>query len=155
VALKQYKLPAKISVVLNTGLRQFSGMPDAHRHQLESMKKLLDVEDKKHCLSCANYTKMLDLLLFIEEHQMCKDIRDYDREDMVLKRTPGGRLLELEVPGLAEHRPSVMVNDSVFVRESKQSGTLFEGYVHEVREASVLLKFSNRLGSAKTCCEKV
>ncbi|RZC37172.1 helicase mov-10-B.1, partial [Asbolus verrucosus] len=143
VPLKPYRLPIDIEVVLNAGLKPFKGISKSQEIQLANIKNLLNSETKQHSLQANNYTKLLDMLLYIEEHQMYKDIRDYDREDQILKRV-GGDLLELEVPGLAEHRPSVIFGDSVFVREHKSSKTLYEGFVHKVKESSVLLKFSKK-----------
>lgn len=43
-----------------------------------------------------NYSKMLEMLLFIEEHQMQKNIKDYNKENQVLKKV-GEDMFELEV----------------------------------------------------------
>ncbi|XP_044255237.1 putative helicase mov-10-B.1 [Tribolium madens] len=143
VPLNNYRLPFDIIGCLNAGLKEFAGMTSSQHGQLLYLKNLLNVENKQNCLAPRNYTKMLDMLLYIEEHQMLKDIKDYNREDQILKKVSGG-MFELEVPGLAEHRPSVVFGDAVYVRENKNSKILFEGFVHKVKESSVLLKFSRR-----------
>ena len=66
-------------------------------------------------------------------------------------------LLQLEIPGLAEKRPSVLRGDRIYVTVATDS-TLdietpnldrnlreYEGYVHEVEETRVLLGFSDKL----------
>ncbi|EFA02630.2 putative RNA helicase armi-like Protein [Tribolium castaneum] len=146
VSLNNYRLSFDIIACLNAGLKEFPGMSSAQRGQLLYLKSLLNVDNKQNCLTPRNYTKMLDMLLYFEEHQMLKNIKDYDREDQILKKAGGG-LFELEVPGLAEHRPSVVFGDAVYIRENKKSTTLFEGFVHKVKESSVLLKFSHRFAT--------
>ena len=49
----------------------------------------------------------------------------------------------LQIPGLAENRPSVLKGDHLFFRKSGQS-TEYQGYVHEVRLEEVRLKFAQR-----------
>ena len=66
-------------------------------------------------------------------------------------------LLQLEIPGLAEKRPSVLRGDKIYVTVATDS-TLdvdnpsldknlreYEGFVHEVEETRVLLGFSDKL----------
>ena len=66
-------------------------------------------------------------------------------------------LLQLEIPGLAEKRPSVLKGDKIYVTiaadeilDIKNPGKErnvkeYEGFVHEVEETRVLLGFSERL----------
>ena len=66
-------------------------------------------------------------------------------------------LLQLEIPGLAEKRPSVLRGDKIYVTvatdtlldienpRSNQHQKEYEGYVHEVEETTVLLGFSDKL----------
>lgn len=51
-----------------------------------SCRKLLNVENHKQCLNATNYIDMLNLLLYLEEHQMNMNIRDYDTESTELKK---------------------------------------------------------------------
>ena len=67
-------------------------------------------------------------------------------------------LLQLDIPGLAEKRPSVLRGDKIYATVSadttlniesprKNSKTIqeYEGVVHEVQETKVLLGFSDKL----------
>ena len=67
-------------------------------------------------------------------------------------------LLQLDIPGLAEKRPSVLRGDKIYATvssdatlniesPSKSSKTIqeYEGVVHEVQETKVLLGFSDKL----------
>lgn len=55
------------------------------------------------------------------------------------------RVTRLEVPGLAEKRPSVIVGDRFFVKESGSPDSLpYEGFVHHVENRVVLLQFHRK-----------
>lgn len=46
------------------------------------------------------------------------------------------------MPGLAEHRPSLIVRDQILVTDSP--GVMYQGFVHKVMENSVVLGFNER-----------
>lgn len=76
-------------------------------------------------------------LLYIEETQLLADLSCFDMvEDRATSLTQHGRLHFLEVPGLAENRPSVLLYDSISV---KKVGTTrrYEGRVEKVELARV------------------
>ncbi|XP_029769683.1 helicase MOV-10 [Terrapene carolina triunguis] len=101
-------------------------------------------------LQFENYQEKFQLLLHLEELQMEVDIRRYDMQDVpMVKDTQNKRLLILEVPGVAENRPSVLRGDHLFVTRSEQR-TLpqlvqYKGYVHAVELERVKLGFSPNL----------
>lgn len=56
------------------------------------------------------------------------------------------KFLYLDVPGLAENRPSVLTGDKIYVRPlGGQSTQNFEGRVEEVLDTKVKLAFSPKL----------
>ena len=57
------------------------------------------------------------------------------------------RLFKLLVPGLSENRPSVMRGDTIYVRNTQATDIEYEGTVEEVREDSVMVRFSHRLSN--------
>ncbi|XP_053562625.1 helicase MOV-10 [Bombina bombina] len=97
-----------------------------------------------------NYKERFQLMLYLEEIQMEIDIRRYDQKDkkMELDRR-NKRLLVLDVPGVAENRPSVLRGDHLFVTfadERDRSDMIsYKGYVHGVELERVRLGFSNNL----------
>ena len=101
-------------------------------------------------LAYDNYFKRFSLLLHCEEQQMKLDIRNYDMEQVKMVAR-GPRLLVLDVPGLAENRPSVLKGDKLLacVYASPSAGSpenrTYEGYIHEVEETRVLIGFSPKL----------
>ena len=56
-----------------------------------------------------------------------------------------GDFFFLSVPGLAEKRPSVLRGDKIFVCVGDQINKSYQGYVHEVLEKEVKIKFSPEL----------
>jgi helicase MOV-10 len=63
----------------------------------------------------------------------------------------GDNLLSLEVPGLAENRPSVLKGDRIYVRVYASSNNPepekkeYEGIVHEVENTRILVGFAKDL----------
>lgn len=52
--------------------------------------------------------------------------------------------LSIQVPGLAEKRPSLIKGDRLYASCDADRETEFEGYVHEIQQTGVWLKFSER-----------
>ncbi|XP_073471825.1 putative helicase MOV-10 [Aquarana catesbeiana] len=96
------------------------------------------------------YNEKFHLLLHLEEKQMEIDIRKYDQKKQKMERHPRDKhLLILEVPGVAENRPSVLKGDHLFVSLSEESEApekvSYKGYVHGVELEKVRLGFSHQL----------
>ena len=91
---------------------------------------------------CENFSK----LLHVEELQMEVDIEKYKMAKAKLHEDKG--YLTLDVPGLAENRPSLVRGDQLLVRKlaaddtPEKNGKLYQGFVHLVGLNKVFLKFS-------------
>ncbi|XP_057401942.1 helicase MOV-10 isoform X2 [Balaenoptera acutorostrata] len=103
-------------------------------------------------LKWRNYEVKLRLLLHLEELQMEHDIRHYDLESVPMTWDPVDQnpgLLTLEVPGVAESRPSVLRGDHLFALLSSETHqedpVTYKGFVHKVELDRVKLSFSTRL----------
>ncbi|KIO21487.1 hypothetical protein M407DRAFT_218212 [Tulasnella calospora MUT 4182] len=84
-------------------------------------------------LEPSTYPNHWQTLLWLEEYQAEKDMEHYDQADVAF----------VEVPGLAERRPSVVIGDSVLVRRlNSGSDKWFRGFVHGVQQNNVMLGFS-------------
>ncbi|PKU37167.1 helicase mov-10 [Limosa lapponica baueri] len=107
-----------------------------------AMRSLLEAP-----LQPGNYQKKFQLLLHLEEIQMEVDIRRYDMQDVPMVQDRG--LLVLDVPGVAENRPSVLRGDHLFVHLSSERDcsplVQYKGYVHGVELEKVRLGFSSKL----------
>jgi putative helicase MOV10L1 len=131
--LGEYALPAKMSTDA-----VYSDFDD-----LMNTYPLLDEELSKH-----NYPEKWHCLLHIEEASLLYRMRQYEMHGIVL-RDAGQRFLSLDVPGLAEKRPSLMLGDTAIVRPQVRllgnyngvPNQKYEGVIEEVRSQSVLMAF--------------
>ncbi|KAF8632166.1 hypothetical protein AX17_004907 [Amanita inopinata Kibby_2008] len=79
-------------------------------------------------------------LLWIEEVRTEQDLERYDIPDATLQKH--NSYYYIEVPGLAEKRPSVLVGDRILVqRHGATEGHWYEGFVHVIRQREVGLRF--------------
>lgn len=94
--------------------------------------------------------------LYIDDKHYCRvDIERYDQEASLLDPSPGGLHLcvalsyfvhcinnfSLNVPGLAEKRPSLIVGDRILLRQHGGPPRWWSGYVHKVELHRVGLRF--------------
>lgn len=101
-------------------------------------------------LSRENYVDKFHLLLYIEEIQYRTEILSYSMDSTILQRKQRGNLLHLEVPGLAENRPSLLIGDRVYAAKldakgQQYDGYEYEGFVHSVEQQQVGLGFNRKL----------
>jgi len=69
-------------------------------------------------LTMLNYSDRFHMLLYLEEIQGILDMQKYDLERVCFRIAgPGGQFLALEVPGLAEKRPSLLLGDRVIASD--------------------------------------
>ncbi|XP_023798010.1 putative helicase MOV-10 [Cyanistes caeruleus] len=98
-------------------------------------------------LQAENYQQKFQLLLHLEEIQMEVDIRRYDMQDVTMVQERA--LLVLNVPGVAESRPSLLRGDHLFAHLSSERDhsplVQYKGYVHSVELEKVRLGFSSKL----------
>lgn len=119
--LLDYPIPAEIRDMLNNHV-----IPDAVNEGL-TMK---------------NYGPFFKNLLAMEEIKLEEDMRAYGMEGVTMKRNRR-QMLSLEVPGLAEKRPSLLIGDFIFVKLANGDETLkpHQGHIHCVEAEEILLKF--------------
>uniref|UniRef100_A0AAX7UW94 RNA helicase n=1 Tax=Astatotilapia calliptera TaxID=8154 RepID=A0AAX7UW94_ASTCA len=144
VKLKEYRVPSYIRNLL-TSLKYSSFNAKSSFTQLFSILE--------SPLNWENYTERFQVLLYLEELQMEVDIKRYnipntDRGHATMtKDKTNKKLLVLEVPGVAENRPSVLRGDKLLVYPVGEPGVKYCGYVHSVHLDSVKLGFSSQLVS--------
>lgn len=103
------------------------------------------IEDNLPCLTqdlnINNYTDRWHNLLYMEEIQENILIRVYDKKQTFLLKCDD--CLALEVSGLSEMRPSLVLGDKAIVKDLwGNRPSRYEGYIHEIRGNLVLMKFS-------------
>ncbi|PBK87850.1 P-loop containing nucleoside triphosphate hydrolase protein [Armillaria gallica] len=95
------------------------------------------------------YGKYYKHLIWTEEFKMSEDLEYYDIPDAQLSQH--NQYYYLNVPGLAEKRPSVLVGDVILARRSDApEGHWYSGGVHVVRKEEVGLCFNRAFRLAPT-----
>uniref|UniRef100_A0A3P9J5U5 RNA helicase n=1 Tax=Oryzias latipes TaxID=8090 RepID=A0A3P9J5U5_ORYLA len=119
------------------------------KHKMEDSELFSSLDRQRKCLDSSldmeNYSRRFHLLLHLEEIRMEADIRKYDLHDQTMSLDQHNRnLFVLEVPGLAENRPSVLRGDCLRVTRSDDTAaeiTVYEGRVHKIEQNKLLLDF--------------
>lgn len=94
-------------------------------------------------LNIQNYTDRWHNLLFLEEIEEILKLRNYDLPKTFLNKC--NEYFSLEVKGLSENKPSLLVGHSVIVTDIWDSNkTKYEGVIHIVRGENILMKFHPR-----------
>ena len=144
IELQFYNIPSTTRHLVNKGLKGTREMTETDKIDLTAIKSV--VEDP---VKIGSYVKRFQHLMHFEEIQMEYDIRKYDMEAVTMNvSSDNRRLLVLEVPSLAENRPSVLKGDRLYVRINNNglSGDReFQGYVHNVKLLEVTLGFDDSL----------
>eukprot|EP01033_Poteriospumella_lacustris_P015728 gene15729-11255_t len=90
-------------------------------------------------LNSTRYAELFSKLLFAEEVAVLEEVESYGLENVSFTRER--RLYVIEVPGLSENRPSVVVGDSVEVCRPTDQRSLHKGFVHDVRQSTIAVRF--------------
>nr|XP_033813500.1 RNA helicase Mov10l1 isoform X2 [Geotrypetes seraphini] len=99
-------------------------------------------------LSITNYLKRFSTLLWLEDISEEEMMREFSLSGVTLRKN-GGYLL-LEVPGLAEGRPSVYPGDKVILRHEDYVGPVIDyiSYVTEIHEEELTLRVNAELSQS-------
>ncbi|KAK7308013.1 hypothetical protein VNO77_41569 [Canavalia gladiata] len=95
-------------------------------------------------LTRKSYASYFKTLIIMEEIQLEEDMRTYDMERITMRKR-SNYFLSLEVPGLAERRPSLVHGDYIFAKLASEhddnSIPIYQGFIHRVEADEVYLKF--------------
>ncbi|CAL4920873.1 unnamed protein product [Urochloa decumbens] len=94
-------------------------------------------------LSMINYAQFFSTLLVMEELNLEEEMRAYDMEGVSMRRR-GLNFLSLEVPGLAERRPSLVQGDFIVARYARNDARPYQGFIHKVEADEIFLRFDNQ-----------
>ena len=90
-----------------------------------------------------NYKEKFSNLLHLEEIEQGEQMSRYSMAEVAF--SPQGQYLSLDVPGLAEKRPSLAIGDTAIASLSGDpNAQAYEGCIHDVRSKSVLLLFDQQ-----------
>ena len=92
-------------------------------------------------LNFHNYKDKFSNLLYLEELEQVEQMTQFSLSCVSFQIQ--GPYLALEVPGLAEKRPSLTIGDTAIAFRNSEEKK-FEGCIHEVRSKSILLMFDER-----------
>uniref|UniRef100_A0A2K5XG83 RNA helicase n=1 Tax=Mandrillus leucophaeus TaxID=9568 RepID=A0A2K5XG83_MANLE len=113
-------------------------IPDRLRKCVEQKIDILTFQPLlAELLNMSNYKEKFSTLLWLEEIYAEMELKEYNMSGIVLRRN--GDLLVLEVPGLAEGRPSLYIGDKLILKTQEYNGHAIEyiSYVTEVRAHSL------------------
>ncbi|CAE6416824.1 unnamed protein product [Rhizoctonia solani] len=95
-----------------------------------------------HQFNAGTYSKHWSHLLWHEEIAMCNQLKQYDMKRTTIEKLASGKY-SLNVPGLEEKRPSVIVSDLVALRKPTLNpnprAPVYGGYVTEVQRSDVIM----------------
>uniref|UniRef100_A0A8C1UBL5 RNA helicase n=1 Tax=Cyprinus carpio TaxID=7962 RepID=A0A8C1UBL5_CYPCA len=117
------------------------GVPQALRDCVEGQRDVLIAQPAlAEPLSLSWMLPRFSALLWLEELQAEREIREFSLTGAILRK--GAVYLHLEVPGLAEGRPSLFIGDKVLLKKPCSGGTVIEyiSYVMEISDEDVSLR---------------
>ncbi|XP_055057100.2 RNA helicase Mov10l1 isoform X4 [Misgurnus anguillicaudatus] len=116
-------------------------VPQALRDCVEAQKDVLIVQPAlAEPLSLWSMLPRFSTLLWLEELQAERELKELSISGAILRK--GAVYLHLEVPGLAEGRPSLFIGDKVLLKKPCNGGITIEyiSYVTEINEEDVSLR---------------
>ncbi|CAG4986438.1 unnamed protein product [Colias eurytheme] len=135
-----FKIPKLLKIVLPLGLEE-SALEELHERP-EMMKQLRIVLQKTRQILEEGYTKknyiaFFHHLLWWEEIVARINLKKYNMFEVKIDQRNEYYLLE--VPGLAEKRPSLLRGDRVYIRPRHAASYVFESTIKEIEDSTVLL----------------
>ena len=115
-----------------------------------------DVGDAIPCLlgrlSFQTYKDRFHALLYLEDIAQTINMQQYSIESTIMRHC--GEYLVMEVPGLAEKRPSLLIGDRAIVSfkwDDSQGKLKYEGCIHKVTSSEIFLKFNRKFHEEYNC----
>ncbi|KAG7270686.1 hypothetical protein CRUP_005353 [Coryphaenoides rupestris] len=112
------------------------------RECVESQRDVLVVQPcLGEVLAASNMRARFDVLLWLEELRCERELKDFSIGAAILRRR--AQYLLLDIPGLAEGRPSLFFGDRIILKEPQRAAgvvTEYIGYVVEIHEEEVSLR---------------
>ncbi|PNF41191.1 hypothetical protein B7P43_G01458 [Cryptotermes secundus] len=135
--LLEYAIPQELQILFEHGLLPWDGID---LHMTDKLLSVLTMYDNDSVPDKDNYADYFHTLLYLDEHMAKQMMEKYNMENVPLEIISETRL-QLQVPGLAEQRPSLLKGDIIYVRVSLGKGKWehieYEGVVADVRESCI------------------
>ncbi|KAJ7034542.1 P-loop containing nucleoside triphosphate hydrolase protein [Mycena alexandri] len=119
------------------------GAHSSTKKVLETVKRFLP-----QSFTIYTYAEHFQAMLYIEDEQMRQDLEMYSMTDVELRANHPR--YDLQVKGLEEGRPGVIVGDFILVKHTGViDGPWYEGRVHQVHQSFVSLRFDDKFSTYK------
>lgn len=131
-------IPKNYSKIIKMGIREFQGITGEETVLLQHVQHLIN----PGYVTKYNYKDFFDTILWTDEKGAELMLQRYNMENVNM-RVIHGNLLELEVPGLAEKRPSLIKGDVVKIRlHGEETG--YKGIIKTVNNLTIWIQGVNR-----------
>ncbi|XP_019882442.2 probable RNA helicase armi [Camponotus floridanus] len=150
--IKPYKSPAFIQVrngIFKIPQYIWNAVLDIIQSEKSQIEQEVAIGNQIPCLlkplSFEIYKERFHALLYLEEISQILNLQQYSMESAVMRQHVD--YLVLEVPGLAEKRPSLLVGDRAIVSfkwDSSQGELKYEGFIHRITGTEIFLKFNEK-----------
>ena len=144
--LELYSVPSIFDNALGNKLKKLLAVDNKHSPCITREEAI-----KQHATDRSEFLRLQTDLLFAEEVQCKVDMLEYDQENSLLKLDQK-QLFRLDVPGLAEKRPSLIRGDSVGLM---LNSVLHEGKIWFVNLDHILLKLHHSVPLKDHICSQV
>uniref|UniRef100_A0A671YK78 RNA helicase n=1 Tax=Sparus aurata TaxID=8175 RepID=A0A671YK78_SPAAU len=144
VTVSAPKDPPRLSKRRLPSFLQHYPLPQALRDCVESTNDVLVFQPcLGEVLSPCNMHSRFSALLWLEELHAEGEMREFTISGAFLRK--GAGYLHLEVPGLAEGRPSLNIGDRIVLKKPQSNGVVMEyvSYVTEIHDENVSLRVNS------------
>lgn len=129
-----YPIPMDMYPLLKMGLKDIMGLTAEMYNKLREVKALVEPGH----VTVSNYRMFWHVILWLEEVGQMLMLKRYNMENVTMNLNSDE--LELEVPGLAEKRPSVIVGDMIDIRVHEDHRA-YRGVIKRVNDKTVEIGF--------------
>ncbi|KAM8752011.1 RNA helicase Mov10l1 isoform 2-T2 [Acanthopagrus schlegelii] len=146
VTVSAPKAPPRLSKRRLPSFLQHYPLPQALRDCVESTNDVLVFQPcLGEVLSPCNMHSRFSALLWLEELHAESEMREFTISGALLRK--GAGYLHLDVPGLAEGRPSLNIGDRIVLKKPQSNGVVMEyvSYVTEIHDENVSLRVNSEL----------
>ncbi|CAH0559688.1 unnamed protein product [Brassicogethes aeneus] len=128
--VNKYPIPDDYVLPLKFGLRLASGLNHQLIHTIQQLRNLM----QPNHVTLHNYRMYFHILLWLEEMGEILMLKRYNMSNVLL--TVKSDILELEVPGLAEKRPSLIAGDMIDIRLHGDH-TCYRGVIKKINDKTI------------------
>ncbi|KAJ8920487.1 hypothetical protein NQ315_005356 [Exocentrus adspersus] len=130
----RYPIPPHLFPILRVGLNEMGLTPQMYNDLIKLKNQL-----RPGYVTMNNYNIFWHTMLWMEEISLILMLKRYNMENVHMT-VIGGERLELEVPGLAEKRPSLVVGDLVDIRVHADH-VVYQGVINAINDKTIHIDY--------------